>query len=161
MSEFQLTSSVSQAVEIAAALIQNRVREWFDTRYDMFGHCFYTTWGRCGGKKTEHFFLKRLEAFAATLGGMRITKIVTISMPVQKDECDDIGLMERTVQFHLGTEKEPSRAIVEVVLAQEDERLRELWGAWCPSYYRALVCIKHPNKKYRHYVLLGIDALPD
>ena len=167
MYEIQLTSSVAQATEIMSALIANRTRDWIDTRSGMGD--FYSTWGMCGDEETGPFFLKRIAAFARTLKKTRITKIVP--HPVQQhkqhdgDESDFDSLMERAVQFHLGTEKEPSQVVVEVVLQHEEQvegsfsASHDPWGAWDPSYLRAVMCVKHPNKEYWNYVVLGTDAL--
>lgn len=167
MPNLVFTPAVAQSLEIAHALLANRLHAWFDTRLDLYGHCFESIWGRSYDQETGTFFKKRISSFSMTLQGVRITEVVPVSIPIQ--EIDEGASrfdpqMEMGFLFHLGTEEEPSRIILRIILSPMDGEERScvhrLWGAWEPSYLRVVSCIRHPDPQYEGPVL-GLDVLDE
>jgi hypothetical protein len=163
MSNVILPPFTAQAIEIMSALLGQRLRGWFDTRVDLFGHDFQSLWGHCGNDdSTGAFFMQRIQAFARTLERMRMTSWLAPPLPQGEEHNHDVST--RSVIFHLGTEQEPS-IIVQICFDRIEREGcatdQRLWGPWELSHERAIICLKHFQSQYESFVVLGIEALDD
>ncbi len=163
--EMNFSVSTAQAVEIMCSLLNKSLIKWIDFRVDLHGHNFSSLWGDCIEEPTEKFFKKRIKDFSSSLDGLRIIKLTTKSIPSEKiygDDFEDMGMI-RSTRFHLSKGDGEAIVIVDILLdpSEEEDNNSRIWGMWASSRLQAIVCRKHPNKKFLDYVVLGLNAIDD
>lgn len=171
MSVIRLSPSMALAMEIAHALIFNKIREWYDHRISNCHYGFSERFGESKERDTHRFFLRRLSAFAKSLNSFRITKVVSPGIKGLDDQEDQDDVFVSIVEIHLGNEQGASQVIVEVSLThpgssctqfeREEGTFDDRWEGWSIPDWTTLKCTKHPDRKFQDYIVLGKDALPE
>lgn len=143
MSEIVLTASVALASEVMHSLLAVSFPQWFNTR-------IAKPVGANVNFLIEKRKLKEIDAFSKSLQGFRIMKVIPGSVPIQ-DFLPESKSAEnlRSICFHLGNERSPSRAIVEILLDDDEESDRS-WGKWSLAITTGVIirCLMHPDKKF-------------